>query len=376
MHYDHEGRLRGNHNAGEYAAWAPYVNALGSVILVARLHRDQVTNDGPLVTGPGVELIGVRPYAGMLGLLSRFPGLLHDFARIGSRDDVFIGRIPEPLSILAWLRAKRLRARYVSLVVADPSSLLRSSVSGVVGHLIAPIVSLVTRIILKHSSAVIYVSERWLQVRYPAAPGTSVMARSNVRLSDNDFVNGPRQWNHDPEISAVRLISIGSMSSRVKGHDVLIDALAMLRQRGVRASLSVIGDGAERARLEALASEYGVDVRFVGQIHDTQHVFRELDAADVYVTASRSEGLSRAVVESMARGLPVVATDSGAIDELIDAAYIVEVDDAAALASAIACLVLDPAKYERESARNLTRARQIVEQADPARLTSFLRDCI
>jgi glycosyltransferase involved in cell wall biosynthesis len=82
--------------------------------------------------------------------------------------------------------------------------------------------------------------------------------------------------------------------------------------------LLVIGDGPERARIEATATEAGVatSVRFLGHRDDARDV---LAGCDVYANSSISEGISLTILEAMAAGLPVIATQVGGTPEIVDA---------------------------------------------------------
>ena len=115
----------------------------------------------------------------------------------------------------------------------------------------------------------------------------------------------------------VRLVTLGRLS-REKGHDVLLRAVAGLRDRGSRMTLDLVGDGPERVALEALAAELGLGaiVTFRGQLLDAD-VARAYAAADAFVLPSRSEGFGVALVEAMATGLPVVATRSGGPEDIV-----------------------------------------------------------
>jgi glycosyltransferase involved in cell wall biosynthesis len=99
--------------------------------------------------------------------------------------------------------------------------------------------------------------------------------------------------------------------TREKGLDVLLRAL----RTGVAADgLLVVGDGAERARLEAEAASIPIPVRFCGYQEDVSPF---LAAADVFVQPSRSEGLPFALLEAMAHGLPVVAAAVGGMADAL-----------------------------------------------------------
>ena len=110
------------------------------------------------------------------------------------------------------------------------------------------------------------------------------------------------------------LLSVGALIPR-KAHDLAIRALADLPG----ATLMIVGEGPERARLDALRRELGLGdrVRLLGrQPHEALPALAA--AADVAVLASSSEGLANAWVEALACGTPIVVGDVGGARELID----------------------------------------------------------
>ena len=115
----------------------------------------------------------------------------------------------------------------------------------------------------------------------------------------------------------VRLVTVGRLSP-VKGHALLIEAIARLRDRGVQTRLEIIGDGPKRAALERLVDRFGLrDVVVltgpVGQDEIAEHYRR----ADLYVHASFAEGIPVVLMEAMAHRLPVVATSVMGVGELV-----------------------------------------------------------
>ena len=101
-----------------------------------------------------------------------------------------------------------------------------------------------------------------------------------------------------------------------KGHADLLTAMQLVTRHAPDAILLIVGDGAERARLEAHASTLGLDdsVRFLGMRLDVAAI---LAAGDAYVHASHFETLPTSILEAMAVGLPVAATDVGGVRELV-----------------------------------------------------------
>jgi teichuronic acid biosynthesis glycosyltransferase TuaC len=151
---------------------------------------------------------------------------------------------------------------------------------------------------------------------------------------DNRFEFVQRREHAGP----VRLVCVGRLE-KVKGHDVLIEALAELARGGRDVHLTVVGDGRERDRLQRLARERSVQalVGFAGALSGDA-LLAELQRADLYVQPSRREGFGVAVVEAMATGLPVVATRSGGPEDILTTAdgVLVAPDDAIALAEGLA----------------------------------------
>lgn len=114
------------------------------------------------------------------------------------------------------------------------------------------------------------------------------------------------------------LISVGNLVP-LKGHDLVIEALGLLRQQGLDARLCIIGTGPLRATLEALSERLGLSgqVRFLGGLPQDE-LAAWYGAADMLMLASEREGWPNVLLESMACGTPVVATAVGGIPEIVE----------------------------------------------------------
>lgn len=143
---------------------------------------------------------------------------------------------------------------------------------------------------------------------------------------------------------AVVAAAVGSLIPR-KGFHVLLDAFARVRRVRPKTALLIVGDGPQRASLEAKIAELGLrgTVHLLGERQDVGAVFR--DAADIAVSASFEEAFGLTVMEAAAMGLPVVATRVAGTAEVIqhgESGIIVPVDDPEALARGILALTDDP----------------------------------
>jgi glycosyltransferase involved in cell wall biosynthesis len=116
-----------------------------------------------------------------------------------------------------------------------------------------------------------------------------------------------------------RIVTVGTLSPK-KGHDVLIRAVARL---GGATELEIIGEGPERARLQALSAELGVQTTFSGAL-DYDTTLARVGRAHVFALCCRetSSGdhdcLPIALMDAMSLGVPCVSSNAFGIPELID----------------------------------------------------------
>jgi glycosyltransferase involved in cell wall biosynthesis len=150
-----------------------------------------------------------------------------------------------------------------------------------------------------------------------------------------------------PRVSVDRLrLGLVGRLVELKGQRLVLDAVAALAPDvRARVELHLFGDGPERERLaeQAATQLAGVPVVFHGTVLDREQIYA---AIDVLVVGSRTEGLSMAVMEAMARAVPVIATDVGGNRGLVrdgDTGLLVPNGDVAAIRDSIARFVAEPA---------------------------------
>ena len=161
----------------------------------------------------------------------------------------------------------------------------------------------------------------------------------------------------------------------MKGHRVVIEALAQLAGREVRPRVAFVGRGAMEPALREAVARVGLErqVTFAGFVDDGPAAMAALDVA-LYVPLE-SDGMSRVVFEYLAAGRPLIASRVGVVAEtLVDGehAVLVPAGDPAALASALAALLDDAPRRARlaEAGRRL-----VVERYSGARLAASLESC-
>ena len=160
----------------------------------------------------------------------------------------------------------------------------------------------------------------------PAGPSAELRSRfrQEIGVGDGDLVVG----------------TIGRLDP-VKDFGTLIAAAGLVRQSGP-VTVVIVGEGRDRAELERRADELNMraHVRLVGHRNDAREW---LNAYDVFVNSSVSEGVSLTILEAMAAGLPVVATEVGGTPEVVTAetGVLVPPRNPAALAGALEALCRD-----------------------------------
>ena len=153
---------------------------------------------------------------------------------------------------------------------------------------------------------------------------------------------------------ALEILTVGRVVP-VKGQSLLVESVAALRERGVEATLTIVGDGPELPALRALAAGLGVAdrVRFEGAVGQDE-IRGYYERADVFALPSFAEGLPVVLIEAMATGHPVVASRMTGVPELVEegvSGLLVVPGDGADLTRALERLLREPAARRREMGR-------------------------
>jgi glycosyltransferase involved in cell wall biosynthesis len=356
-----------------YEFWTRYLEVFDAVNVVARAKAvHSVPESYRRVDGENVSFTALPHYIGPLQFLLRLRRLKQSALEVVAPDDAVIFRLG---SILADLVESSLRATghpYGVQVVSDPYD---AFAPGAIPH---PLRSFFRwyfprrlRRLCENACASAYVTRERLQRRYPPVNSVHTTFFSDIEYPDSAFVAQPRTYVEKD--SPLNLVMVGSLDQLYKAPHILIDAVAAVLREGVDLKLKFVGDGKHRSDLEAQVERLGIGqkVVFLGEISSGEAVLKELDESDLFVLPSFTEGLPRAMIEAMARGLPCIGSTAGGFPEILEEEDMVSPGDREALSKKICEVVLSPERMTEMSRRSLEVAREYKKEILRARRVKF-----
>ncbi|MEM8730029.1 MAG: glycosyltransferase family 4 protein [Pseudomonadota bacterium] len=240
-----------------------------------------------------------------------------------------------------------------------------------------------------HGPAELYEPEKW-QLREKTARAAFVACISNFARSQAMYFSHPEHWQKlsiihcgvEPERyrtspkargTSTDFLFVGRLTP-IKGVRVLFEAFSELHRMNSDVTLTLVGDGDDRAALEALARPMGDAVRFLG-FQSQSGVAQALSRADALVLPSFAEGLPVVLMEALAAEKPVICTQVGGVSELVEdgaSGLIVPAGNAPSLAAAMARVADDPDLRAAMGARGRAMVeREFASRTEAARLATL-----
>jgi len=356
-----------------YSFTKRYLGAFQEVRVIARVGDvGEVKPGWTRADGDGVTFAPVPYYLGPVQYVKRIRRVATAVRAGLGRDDGLVMRVGSQIasSMSAELRTGR---PYALEVIGDP---LNVFAKGSTQHPLRPFWRWWFTHLQKQqcagACAVCYVTGEYLQRLYPCSPAAFSTSFLNMELNANSFVDVPRSFAQLPK--PVRLITVGGLDQPYKGVDLLLKAVSRCVGGGWDLELVIVGGGAYKRKLERVADQCGIArrVQFLGGIGAGQPVRDELDKSQLFILFSKTEGLPRAMIEAMSRGLPCIGSDVGGIPELLQPDCIVPRGDSDGLAAKIDEMLAGHARMGRASAFNLQRAREYTDSVLDCKRAAFL----
>lgn len=188
------------------------------------------------------------------------------------------------------------------------------------GKVLAPYMFFNMRKVVRGSHFTSYVTEKFLQKRYPTNGQTC--SCSNVVLKQcgdiNILKNRLKKIEKFDKKKPVIIGTTAAVNVKYKGQQYVIKAISKLNSKGYNLHYHLVGSG-DNSYLKRVAKKYGVldKVHFLG-VMKHEDVLSWLEEIDIYVQPSKQEGLPRALIEAMSKGCPAIGSTTAGIPELLN----------------------------------------------------------
>ncbi|MHB9070730.1 MAG: glycosyltransferase family 4 protein [Sedimentisphaerales bacterium] len=356
--------------AFDYAYWREYLQVFEEVYPIARV---RLVNDEPKdwkrADGDRVKFVKITDYIGFWDFLLKLPSVIIDCFKATQGNGCYLLRLGNISTFCwLWLLLKRKKYAYEAVGHAGESVLLVKNVQSFgLAKVIASCNHFLSKLQAKYAFCASYTS-RYVQSLYPTKNKDNEWIFSSVKLDDK-VITQPRSFGHK---NTFNIISVGRIEPE-KGHHILIDAIIILLKEGLNITTKIIGPGREIDNLRSVvsANNYQDKILLLGSLPWGEELFKYLDEADLFVLPSLTEGMPRALLEAMARGLPALGSDTGGIKELLDELFRAKPADSVELADKIRLLINNQKLLEEMSKKNYEKALEYREEIMQERKLSF-----
>jgi len=275
------------------------------------------------------------------------------------KTEAVAARLPGELPYNAIRIAKKNKIPYWIEVVGCPWDAYWNHGS-IIGKIIAPFAYIRQKIAVRSADYVTYVTENFLQNRYPTK-GKSIHATNAIIPPIEDQILETKQSilsSLSKKNSIHKIGMIGSFNVRYKGHEEIIKALSLVKNKIPPFEIRMVGPGdAQWVRDMAFKYDIADHVKIVGKLKSGSEIQHFLDDLHLYVHPSRQEGLPRSVIEAMSRACPVLGATTGGIPELLSEKSLHPTGNYHKLAVQINEVLNDNNSLKEESMRNFHKAQ-------------------
>ena len=356
-----------------YSYWERYLDHFDEVRIIARLKEaTQISSGWKRVDGPRVSILGLPDYQGPLGFLKARFEIRKRMKSVLQNQSAIILSVPSPIALIAEKIIRKNNLAYGVEMMGDPWEVFSSSgIKHPLRVYFRHSLTRTTKRIVYGAASVSYVTQKTLQKRYPSSPNSFSIGVSNIDLLPAHLSITPRSFIHLHEI---HLISVGSLEQLYKNPEVVLNAVSGCLKNGLKVKLTWIGGGKYLPELVALSKSLGLadHVQFLGQVPSGELIRKYLDEANLFVLASKTEGLPRALIEAMARGLPCIGSDVGGIPELLDPSELFPPNSPIALQKKIEEVARSAEFLGLMSERNLLKSKAFLKNNLDQKRSEFL----
>ncbi len=346
-------------NAFSYQVLKRYVDVFSHITVLARNReaRSDEQVDLPLASGEDVSFIFLESIASFRSFFGLRQAHEKKISKMVKEYDAVIARVPSELGLMTARVANKMHKPYMLEVVGCGWDAMWNYGTWQ-SRIYAPFLYAKVKNSVKKSNYITYVTEKFLQKRYPSSRQGKAMGISDVRLPEADEKILWHRINKIEMMGAKRVYgTIGNLNVGYKGIDVAMRTLAKLKHESNDFEYHILGAG-DSLEYRQLAEKLGIadNVFFDGVLPEGKAVYAWLDSLDIYLQPSLAEAMSRSLIEAMSRGCPAIGSSVGGIPELLDEKMIFDHKNPKQFLNLIGNLTNDKALMLDEAKVNFNRA--------------------
>lgn len=324
-----------------------YLSIFDSMIVSTRVKSKENVKGNisgyKIVNGDNVKVIPIKDYNNIPDSIFKYNSIKKELKKVIDSVDKVIIRMPSVLGIIASNICQKEKKDYLIEMVACPWDGYTNHTNSI-GKIIAPIMYLSTKICVKEATNVLYVTDEFLQRRYPTKGRQCACSDVVLNKQTDDDLKSRINKINETNIKKLKLCTVANVGMKYKGHEYVFKAIADMKKCGINHKYYLIGNG-DNTRLKAIAKKLNIqeNIIFMGSLsHDK--VFEEIKKMDLYIQPSLQEGLPRALIEAMSVGIPAIGSNVGGIPELLENSMIFKRKKVRDLKKILSTLSLDHLK--------------------------------
>lgn len=333
--------------------WEPYLQNGNIVTVYARRTTKNCVQVSS--TDPHIKYMLSNSFTSPLSAIKNYKLICNELGELIRQSDCVIVRLPSIFGIIAARIAYNNRKKLMAEVVGDAYDAYKYY-GNIVGLLFAPLFKALNKNAVRKMDAVLYVTKDYLQKLYPSKKIACGCSDTLLEPVSYDIL-AKRIKKIDSRRDTLICGEVGNISMSYKGYEVMLKAMSILQNKGIKVDFHVVGGG-NPEKFYKQAKSYGVrgNVFYDGTVEHSK-ISEFYDFLDVYVHPSYTEGLPRVVVEAISRGCPCLVSRAGGTPELVADICIHNIKDANKLALDLELLYRNKEVCKQIAAENFERAK-------------------
>jgi len=355
-----------------YNVLSRYLKYFNKVEVFSRVNEVEDIPELSLSSGDNIKFKSGENINSINSLWSSRPRVKKQLENLIKTNDALVVRLPSEFGILAIDIAKKYNKPIYTEVVACAWDALWNY-GKILAKLRAPLMFLQMRSAVKKSDYVIYVTDKFLQTRYPSNKKTIGISDVEISQLDKSILDMRLKKINYEDKRVMQIGLIGSFKTKYKGIHDAFNAISILSKKNIHVKFRILGSG-DKDSYQNLAKKLQIEekIHFDGLLSSGVEVWNWLDNIDIYIQPSYQEGLPRALVEAMSRACPAISSTAGGMPELLNGANLIKPGDYKNLAQLLEKGIKNKDWQILESNRNFEKSKEFQKEVLDLKRNTFL----